>query len=141
MRKYLLVLMAFLVLSGCAAPYMKSFSTVSNPSWMSMEIRDGVSYDRAWSTIVSILVKDFDMVMLSKQDGYIQTDWLYSWTGVYQPDYRVRVKVKFSDDGKKLDVKTEAQTLVGNMWVAGVDERLVSTLKTDIMGTIGRTTR
>jgi hypothetical protein len=53
----------------------------------------------------------------------------------------VRITIKFSDDRKKLDVKSEALLTQGARGVIGVDTRLASTLKTDLMGTIGRTTR
>jgi len=90
---------------------------------------------------LGILVREFDLEVLSKEDGYIRTAWLYSWTGEYQSDYRVRVTAKFSDDRKKLDIKSEAQIQYDSKWIMGVDTRLLTTLKTDLMGTIGRVTR
>jgi hypothetical protein len=76
-----------------------------------------------------------------KDDGYIQTGWLHTWSGMYQEDYRVRVTVKFAADRKTLRVRSEAWMLNGRNWLIGTDARLMSTLKTDLMGTIGRTTR
>ena len=143
--KYIPILLSILfvsVLTGCATTRVpKSFLRASSPGWTSIEIRDGVDYDRAWKTTMNILVRDFDLDFVLKDDGYIRTSWLYSWSGVYQENYRVRVTAKFSDDRKKLEVKSEAHALYGYNWVIGVDTRLLSTLKTDLMGTIGRTTR
>jgi len=78
---------------------------------------------------------------ISKDDGYVRTAWTYTWSGVYQQNYRVRVTAKFSDDRKSVDIKSEAQALRGSDWLTGVDARQLATLKTDMMGTIGRTTR
>ena len=56
-------------------------------------------------------------------------------------DYRVRVTTKFSPDHRKLEVKSEAQFHTSSGWVLGTDEALLQTLKTDIMGSVGRSTR
>jgi hypothetical protein len=104
-------------------------------------VRDGVDFDRAWKTTLGILVREFDIEFVSKDDGYIRTSWTHTWSGVYQQNYRVRATAKFSDDRKSVDIKSEAQALQGSIWLLGVDSRQLSTLKTDIMGTIGRTTR
>jgi hypothetical protein len=42
---------------------------------------------------------------------------------------------------KTLQVRSEAWALDGRTWLIGTDSRLMSTLKTDLMGTVGRTTR
>jgi hypothetical protein len=118
-----------------------TFSTITAPGWSTIEIREDVDYDHAWKKVWSVLYKAFDVEFVSKDDGYIRTSWLYSWSGIYQQNYRVRVTVMFSEDHKKIDVKVEAQALQGNVWIIGVDNRLVSTVKSDIMGTIGRVTR
>jgi hypothetical protein len=56
-------------------------------------------------------------------------------------NYRVRVTAKFSPDHTKVEVKSEAEYGGAGRWIAGYDTRLLETLKTDIMGNIGRTTR
>jgi hypothetical protein len=128
-------------LSGCSTPRPVSFMHTTAPGWANVEIRDGVDYNRAWNTVFSILSRDFDMVTVLKDDGYIQTGWLYTWSGVYQDNYRVRVTAKFSTDRKTLQIRTEAWALDGRIWLTGTDARLMATLKTDLMGTVGRTTR
>lgn len=141
MRPLMWLLPIALCVAGCSsrrAP--NSFSPVP-PAWATIEIRDGVEYSHAWSIVWSTVSRDFDIEFASRDDGYLRTAWLYTWTGVYQPNYRVRITAKFSDDRKMLSVKAEAQALSGTQWLVGVDSRLVSTLKSDIMGTIGRTAR
>lgn len=128
-------------LNGCSTPRPASFSHATAPGWASIEVREGVGYDRAWDMVFGILSREFDLITVLKDDGYIQTGWLYTWSGVYQDNYKVRVTAKFSPDRKTLQVRSEAWALNGRSWVIGTDSRLMTTLKTDLMGTVGRTTR
>lgn len=129
-------------LLGCATSVTPpSFSQTKSQAWSSMEIRDGVEYERAWDTVFEILSRDFEIDSAMREEGYLRTGWMHSWSGTYQTGYRVRVTIKFSPDRTKLQFLSEAQALMGKNWVIGTDARLVSTLKTDLMGTIGRTTR
>jgi hypothetical protein len=128
----------FLV-AGCMAP--RTFVKTMEPSWASIEIRTDVPYDQAWEAVVDTLVKRFDIEIISRQDGYIRTTWLYTWTGRVMENYRVRVTAKFSPDHTKVEVKSEAEYGGQGLWVMGYDTRLLETIKTDVMGTIGRTTR
>ncbi len=137
---WLLLCVAF-ALSGCATPRPASFTHTTSPGWASVEIRDGVDYDRAWAMVFDILSREFDMVTVLKEEGYIQTGWLFTWSGVYQDNYRVRVTVKFTSDRKSVQIRSEAWALDGSAWLIGTDSRLMTTLKTDLMGTVGRTTR
>ncbi len=137
---YVLSLACLVAPIGCAgAP--KSFIKTMEPAWASMEIRTDVPYDKAWNSVVDLLVKRFDLEKLYKEDGYIRTSWLYTWTGKMQDNYRVRVTTKFSENKNKVEIKSEAHYGGAGQWVVGSDTRLLSTLKTDIMGSIGRTTR
>ncbi|MEW5802981.1 MAG: hypothetical protein AB1847_12850 [bacterium] len=135
----MLLIMAFVLLAGCGAP--RTFVKTMEPSWASIEIRTDVAYDAAWESVVDTLVKRFDLEILSKTDGYARTNWLYTWTGKVMENYRVRVTAKFAPDHKKVEIKSEAEYGGPGDWVAGYDSRLLSTIKSDIMGTIGRTTR
>jgi hypothetical protein len=129
------------LLSSCATP--RTFVQTIEPSWASIEIRDGVEYDVAWEAVVDTLVKRFDLAVLEKEHGYIRTAWLYSWTGEMNPRYRVSVIVKFSPDKSKVEIRSiaERRRSEGGSWIQGSDTRLLETVKADIMGTIGRTTR
>ena len=127
------------LLTGCASP--NTFVKTMDNTWASVEVRTDVTYADAWNSVMDVLVKRFDIEVLSQQDGYARTTWLYSWTGKMDENYRVRVTIKFAPDHSKVEVKSEAEYGgVGN-WVPGYDARLLETMKTDIMGRIGRTTR
>jgi hypothetical protein len=127
------------LLAGCSTP--KTFVKTMEPAWASIEVRDDLSFTNAWNAVVDTLVKRFDMEILSQQDGYARTTWLYSWTGKVNENYRVRVTAKFSPDHKVVEVKSEAEYGGPGNWVPGYDTRLLETIKTDLMGKIGRTTR
>jgi hypothetical protein len=118
-----------------------SYIETMDSTWASVEIRDDLTYEQAWTTVIDLLVKKFDVEILSKDDGYARTSWLYTWTGESRNDYKVRVTVKFSPDRKKVEVKSEAQYLIDTNWQPGTDTALLQTLKTDLMGSVGRTTR
>jgi len=127
-----------LVLVGCAP---RTFVKTLEPTWTSVELREDVTYEKAWEIVVDSLVKRFDLEILSKENGYLRTNWLYSWTGRLNESYRVRVTAKFSPDHRKIELKSEAEYGGAGMWVMGYDIRLLETIKSDIMGSIGRTTR
>jgi hypothetical protein len=118
-----------------------SFVQIVEPGWESVEIAEGVEYDKAWASVVDLLVKKFDIEVLSKENGYVRTAWLYTWTGEMRKDYRVRATIKFSQDRSKIEVKSEANYYTGKDWMIGSDTSLLETLKADIMGTIGQATK
>jgi len=136
---WLLNLLVLVSVAGCAAP--TTFVRTMEPSWASVELRKDISYDEAWIAVSDTLIKRFDLEILQKQDGYMRTNWLYTWTGEVDESYRVRVTVKYAPDKKYVEVKSEAEYGGPGDWVMGYDSRLLATLKTDIMGKIGRTTR
>ena len=138
----LLIILITFVLLGCASS-PESFIRAYEPSWTSIEIRDNFTLDDAWQQVVDVLAKKFELEMISKEGTYIRTSWIYTWWKVGQrtENYRVRALVKFSANGKNVDIKTEANYLDGDQWIVGYDDRLLETVKTDIMGVVGRTTR
>lgn len=113
------------------------------PTWTGVELREGISYEEAWQEVVDVLAKKFELEMISREGGYVRTTWIHTWwkVGELTENYRVRAIVKFSPDKKRVDLKTEANYLEDNVWVLGTDTRLLQTVKTDIMGVVGRTTR
>jgi len=137
--KVLMLMLLAVVCIGCAPP---SFVRTMEPTWASVELRKDVEYEKAWAIVIDLLTKRFDIAILSKDDGYARTAWLYTWTGDLTNDYRVRTTVKFAPDHKVVNFKSEAEYRKQWMgWVQGTDTRLLATLKSDIMGVVGRTTR
>lgn len=138
------LLLAALLLGACAPT---TFVRTMEPNWNTIEIRKGLSGDDAWDAVVDLAARRFDIEVLSKEDGYLRTGWSYSWTGKLNNYYKVRTVVKFSPNKDKVEIKSEAHYFsqgvlgIGQGWQMGTDERLTSTMRTDVMGKVGRTTR
>jgi hypothetical protein len=136
-----LILLVALIASGCATPMPQGFQTLP-AHWSTLEIRNDVPYERAWASTVELLALNFDLEVMSREDGYLRTAWSHTWNGIYLPQYRVRVIVIFPQDRRTIRVKSEAQAFTEEFgWVTGTDERLAPSLKTELLGTIGRTLR
>ncbi len=140
----LIVIIASTLIAGCAPT---TFVKTVDASWNTIEVREDLTNDDAWNATVDLIARKFDIEVLSKEDGYLRTGWLHSWTGKLTDSYKVRAIVKFTPDKRKLEIKSEAHYYakgfmgVGQGWQMGTDERLISTLRTDVMGKIGRVTR
>ena len=137
----IIVLISFINFGCSSSP--ESFIRAFEPSWTSIEIRENLSLESAWQEVVDVLAKKFELEMISKEGTYIRTSWIYTWwiVGQRTENYRVRAIVKFSANGRNVDIKTEANYLEDDQWIVGYDDRLLETVKTDIMGVVGRTTR
>ena len=98
-------------------------------------------YDKAFAEVLDVIASRFEMDMISKEGGYGRTNWIYTWnkSGKYTEKYRTRVIFKFSADRTKVNIKTEAEFGGDPNWIKGYDTRLLSTMKQDIGGVVGRT--
>lgn len=109
--------------------------------WTSVQIADRISYALAFEDVSSVLSKNFELEVITKDAGYIRTGWNTTWTksGGDKPhkDYRVRVVVKMSEQRKRIDINAEAQKRKGSFWVNGYDSQLLQTVKEDIAGVVG----
>ncbi len=138
----LVVGFGILLLAGCSREWVPtSFSVVEAGGWSTIEIREGVDCEHAWNMLLDILIKEFDVEYALREDGYLRSSWLYTWQGVYDETYRVRMTFRLAKDCTRLYVKPEAQFMRDGVWTLGTDNRLISTFKSDLMGTLGRTSR
>lgn len=135
----MLVLVAGLSLSLLSTCAPRSFERTPESRWATVLVRPSIVYDRAWDQTIDLLVRHFDIEVMSKEDGYVRTDWMYRWTGELTDDYRVRVTVKFSPDRSRAEVKTEAEYGGPGDWVLGSDRRLQSEMEDALKDRIGRT--
>lgn len=120
-----------------------NFVKTNDVSWSTIQLRDDIEFDDAWNEVIDVLARKFELEMISKEGAYIRSNWIYTWNtkGVYTNNYRNRVILKFSSDRTKIDVKTEAQYGAEGKWKNGFDSDLLNTVKQDVMGVVGRTTR
>ena len=61
------------LLIGCSTPAPRSFSTTQASTWATIELRNGLDYERAWNTVLELLVKNFDIDSALREEGYIRT--------------------------------------------------------------------
>ena len=126
----LLFAMILPIFAGCMS--VPTFVQSVNPAWTTIEVRTDVPYDASWDRVVDYLIKRYDMELLSRPDGYLRTHWLYTWTGEFDKNYRVKVAVKFAPDRKALEIKTEAESGGEGNWTPGYDTRLRDTIGNDL---------
>ena len=132
---------ATLSLAACGAP--STFVRTSSPDeqWSTIEIRPTVTMEQAWDAVLETVVKRFEIAILSRPDGYVRTNWLYTWGNISNMKYRVRVTVKFPMDHTKVAIKSEAEYGGEGSWLAGYDTRLLMEMKNDITALVGTTAR
>lgn len=141
--KLFMVVLFVLPLQGCFSSKPSGFvQATDGGTWSSIYVREDLSYDRAFGEVLDVVASRFEMDMINKEGGYGRTNWIYTWNkkGKYDEKYRTRVIFKFSADRTKVNIKTEAEFGGEGGWVKGFDTRLLSTMKQDIMGVVGRTT-
>ncbi len=126
-------------IAGCGGP--PNFVKSPEVSWAAVPVRSDITYDRAWDALIGLLVRHFDMEVLSKEDGYLRTTWYYRWTGKLTEDYRVRVIAKFNTDRTACEIKAEAEYGGPGDWVMGTDTRLLQEVQGAMLGTIGASGR
>ena len=147
MKKASVLLIAIIAVFGfftsCGSFQPSTFvKATDGGSWSSILIREDMTYDQAFNEVIDVVARRFEMDMISKDGGYGRTNWNYTWNdrGTYSQKYRTRVIFKFSNDRKKVDIKTEAEfSSSDGVWIRGFDTRLLSTIKQDISGAVSRT--
>ena len=139
---YIVLCSISLLLNSCVTLKPSTFvKATDGGTWSSIMIREDLTYDQAFNEVLDVVSKRFEMDMISKDGGYGRTNWIYTWNtrGKYTKKYRTRVIFKFSADRQKVDLKTEAEYGGEPKWIKGFDTRLLSTMKQDISGVVGRT--
>ena len=139
------ITMLSVTISSCGAVYgIKKpigFIKTNEVGWSSIQLREGLKYDKAFDDILDVIAKRFEMDIISKEGAYARSQWSYRWGVDGGDSYRTRVIFKFSPDKTKVDVKTEAEwKKTGSTWQLGYDTRLLETIKQDIMGVVSRVT-
>ncbi len=146
-KKIVFLSLLLTLLTSCGSLFNASkpktfVRAIDGGTWSSIWIREDLGYDRAFNEVLDACAKRFEMDVISKDGGYGRTNWIYTWNdkGKHTEKYRTRVIFKFSADRSKVDIKTEAEFGGEPDWIKGYDTRLLSTMKQDISGVVGRTT-
>lgn len=141
MWKYIASALLVIMVFGCGAKTPQSFNPVSTPSWSVLEIREDIGYDSAWQTINEILINNYRIDFLDKEIGYIRTPWRYEFDQEYEGKYRSLVEVKFSPERDQLKIRAVSNYKKEGYWIEGTDAEIISSLKSDILGHLGRTSK
>ena len=107
-----------------------------------MELRDGLPYDIAWAQAVDVVSQEYDIELMSKESGYLRTNWKYGISGGNLRRYRGRITVKFPPPKTQVKVKTEAQwinSVNGMVIFEGYDTRMNRDVYSALGGVLGRT--
>lgn len=137
----MLLATALPMMTSCGIAPRTFQRAVDGGTWSSIMVRDDLSYDKAFGEVMDVIGRRFELDMISKDGGYLRTNWIYTWNakGRYTKKYRTRVVLKFSADRTRIDVKTEAEFGGEPKWIKGFDTSLLTQIKQDIMGVVGRT--
>ncbi len=141
MKKFFFFAMGAIAMMLCSCSGPSSFvKAVDGGTWSTIMVREELTFDQAFNEALDVVAKRFEMDMISKESGYARSNWIYTWNtkGTYTAKYRTRVIFKFSADRKRIDIKTEAEYGGEPNWIKGYDTRLLSTIKQDISGVVGR---
>ena len=140
--KTILVVLLMVVLATACATTPTTF-IIGESDWSVIELRDEIEYDMAWQQVVDVVARRFDIEIVEKESGYLRSSWIYTWwqSGKHTEEYRVRALIKFTPEKDAVAIKTDAHYLERSGWITGADTLLLNTLKSDIMGVVGRTTR
>ena len=68
--KKILFASLFLAMIGCTAP--QGFVT-SPAGWAAIQMRQNITKEKAWSTLVSVISDEYDIETLDKESGYLRT--------------------------------------------------------------------
>ena len=139
------IAICILICFACNQPPETFLKTYDEPGvWKSIEVREGLTKEDAWKTVVDAIAQKFDLEVLDKESGYLRTSWKFSYIiqGKVSDKYRSRIIIKFqSGEAKLIQVKSEANWLETDGWILGYDTRLLEDVYGDLHGRIGRVRR
>jgi hypothetical protein len=126
-RLSLLALLLLPLFGGCQ-PIVEDQSN----NWITYEVREGLAYNDAWMVAVdALLTRGYQFETLSKDDGYMKSEWLHETVESQGVEIRTRVSVKFTYGRRTVRVKVDEDYLIGYK-EPGVDIPRVADLKVEL---------
>ena len=123
-------LLAFAVvpfLNGCMPAI-----TEPDTGWITYEVRDGLSYNEAWMVVVdALLTRGYQFETLSKDDGYMKTEYYHETVESQGVEVRTRVSIKFTYGRRTIRMKVDEDYIIGYKQ-PGVDIPRVADLKLEM---------
>ncbi|MBI5648296.1 MAG: hypothetical protein HY962_15295 [Ignavibacteriae bacterium] len=124
----LLILGALGLFSGCTGPLPDSETN----GWITYEVRDGLSYNEAWMIVVdALLTRGYQFETLSKDDGYMKTEFYHELVESQGVEARTRISIKFTYGRRTVRMKVDEEYIVGYKQ-PGVDIPRIADLKVEL---------
>lgn len=135
----LIAVAVLLMATGCGSGAPDSFMQTSTARWEFMNIRPDLNYDDAWERVIYIVSKRFEPEMISKENGYIRSEFGPSFvsTDAANDKYQIRITAKFTPDKRRLDFKIESRIFDGKLWNNGSDMRVAAIIRGEFRNAIG----
>ena len=126
-RSSLVVLLLLPFVNGCQPIVSENENT-----WITYEVREGLDYNEAWRVVVdALLTRGYQFETLSKDDGYMKTEYLHETVESQGVEIRTRVSVKFTYGRRTVRIKVDEDYLIGYK-EPGVDIPRVADLKVEL---------
>lgn len=101
-------------------------------NWITYEVREGLSYNEAWMIVVdALLTRGYQFEQLSKDDGYMKTEFYHEAVESMGLEVRTRISVKLTYGRRTVRVKVDEDYIVGYKQ-PGVDIPRVADLKVEL---------
>ena len=141
-----IIVAAALIIAGCSSlPHTFVTTRADTGEWKVLEIREGLSNDKAWAIFVDTLSQKYDLEVIQKDGGYIRTAWKYTFIDgdKISNRYRTRFVAKLSGSPvwNQAQLKCESNWMEDEGWISGYDSQLLKEMYGDIQGKIGRVRR
>ncbi|HOJ04951.1 MAG TPA: hypothetical protein PK916_13210 [Bacteroidota bacterium] len=131
MKRFAIV--SFLVLLG--VPFLfgcQPIVTDDTDNWITYEVRDGLEYNEAWMVVVdALLTRGYQFETLSRDDGYMKSEWLHETVESQGVEVRTRISVKFTYGRRTVRVKIDEDYIIGYK-EPGVDIPRIADLKVEL---------
>lgn len=126
-RSSLVVLLLLPFVNGC-----QPIVSENENNWITYEVREGLDYNEAWRVVVdALLTRGYQFETLSKDDGYMKTEYLHETVESQGVEIRTRVSVKFTYGRRTVRIKVDEDYLIGYK-EPGVDIPRVADLKVEL---------
>jgi hypothetical protein len=126
-RLFLISILFLPVLGGC-----QPIIDEQTNNWITYEVREGLEYNDAWMVVVdAVLTRGYQFETLSKDDGYMKSEWLHETVASQGVEVRTRISVKFTYGRRTVRVKIDEDYLIGYK-EPGVDIPRIADLKLEL---------
>ncbi|MCB2204417.1 hypothetical protein KQI65_06670 [bacterium] len=126
-RSFLVILLLLPIVNGC-----QPIVSENENNWITYEVREGLDYNEAWRVVVdALLTRGYQFETLSKDDGYMKTEYLHETVESQGVEIRTRVSVKFTYGRRTVRIKVDEDYLIGYK-EPGVDIPRVADLKVEL---------